>query len=231
MCRAARTSIELALWALLVSGCNRSDEGEPAREEETTGGPDECAAYQIEEYTSDLWLLSDVESGLRQENCGDYGAWVRTTAEECLFGDAGRQFLTCSEPYPQECAVDDDCHAGDGQCDGYDHGSGCFCEYECRVDGDCAPGHVCLCAASPGSSALVPTTTCLPANCRTNADCSEGLPCTLSRGECYGVTGLYCRTPDDLCTPGGSECDDLGAPCLYSVEAGRWECGMNIQCE
>lgn len=114
-------------------------------------------------------------------------------------------------------------------CDGQPHG--------CSSDEDCKVGSACQCdLRSADELSLVPWhwytfNWCVPANCRTDADCGE-TRCGVSRGGCRMFEGLFCRTSEDECAS-DLDCADHeeGGRCAYSPELERWACAAYYLCE
>jgi len=169
----------------------------------------------------------EVDAGL--ERCPD-GQVYRPTAASCVHplaldpcGDPGLCMETCEE-------------LGAGLCNTL-FTDFCACQYPCEVDGDCAPNAACLCASGVavegGYEGYVPFSQCVPAGCRTDADCGE-FRCALSPGICgWGtLTGLFCRTPDDECAA-EQDCVDagLGNLCQFAPDQQRWVCTEQAFCE
>lgn len=135
------------------------------------------------------------------------------------------------------CTSDADCTDGaNGRCNGSRGGWRCTYD-ECFADADCDGASACECE-NGGLSAGA--NTCLPGNCRTDADCASGF-CSPTLGPCgtYDPTGserantspagYYCHTPEDECVD-DSDCRDgdagaLGAPyCAFDPVEARWLC-------
>lgn len=102
-------------------------------------------------------------------------------------------------------------------------GPECYVRVGCETDADCATGEACLCAASveTGTPATSIISRCIPAKCRTDADCGER-QCGLST-PCreFPRYSLHCRTADDEC---GSDDDCDGGTCHFGDD-GKWICG------
>jgi hypothetical protein len=112
----------------------------------------------------------------------------------------------CEDPGlgDSECSTDQDC--GFALCRQY--AVGCFCVPTCSVAEDCGPGRTCYCGGGTGGFGR-----CVPANCRTDADC-DGSLCAVSEDACG--QGLYCTTAADECERSTT------SPCTYDVDAGKW---------
>jgi hypothetical protein len=99
----------------------------------------------------------------------------------------------------------------------------CTCVYACTSDADCADDEACL-RPEHGLDGGLPMPQCVPAGCRTNADCPSGecgvsvVPDSVAR-----QLELACRTPEDLCRV-DADCDS-GAICSRS-EPG-WDCACS----
>jgi hypothetical protein len=68
------------------------------------------------------------------------------------------------------------------------------CIYGCVRDDECARGQICLCGAPVGA--------CVPAACRTDADCAPGYLCAdyaVDGGECGERDAFACQSPRDTC--------------------------------
>jgi hypothetical protein len=102
------------------------------------------------------------------------------------------------------CRTDADCSE---QPNGYCHHSmlgmyddGCSCRYGCVRDSDCSAGMICFCDDPVG--------TCLPASCRTDADCTDGFCASYDSYPTCHSTNLACTTAQDECTS-DSDCGKL----------------------
>ena len=99
------------------------------------------------------------------------------------------------------------CMSGSGQI-----GSYCGCVYPCLSDESCEAGFACLCpdVAEYGP----PVSVCVPAQCKTNADCPTGswageCGVSLYHDGCSHDWALQCRTGEDACR-GDAECSNGG---------------------
>jgi hypothetical protein len=104
---------------------------------------------------------------------------------------------------------------------------------ECLADADCAGSGVCSCAGNTFEYAHATRNLCVPANCRTDAECGPEV-CSPSFGDAgpfYGVQGYYCHTASDTCG-NDSDCgtDNLGRQgyCMFAATAGHWTCAFNF---
>ena len=108
-----------------------------------------------------------------------------------------------------------------------------LCNFDqCTSDAQCTNA-VCSCQgdtrAYAGSSY---GNTCIPGNCRTDADCGSGGYCSptvsASCGSFYGTQGWYCHTCDDTCAD-DSDCTAQGTGyCAYDPSVGHWACGYSV---
>lgn len=89
------------------------------------------------------------------------------------------------------------------------------CVKACLNDDDCGASGVCLCGSSIGR--------CVPATCRTNADCVDGASCLSWSRPCGSQqTRFDCTTDEDTCHHDG-HCPD-GTTC--SAESGSFRCEL-----
>ena len=131
--------------------------------------------------------------------------------------------------------VDGDCPPGEACTDNI-VGDGCDCITPCMSDDDCDPGEICLCpfealAASELFHFSNGVRQCVPASCRTDADCGA-YRCGIEIGECGGFEA-HCHTELDECE-GTNMCDgtELEPPrCDYDEESARWACDQFATCE
>ena len=131
------------------------------------------------------------------------------------------------------CSQDSDCTSGThGRCTESTGGAlTCFCTYDgCGGDKDCASGQVCACHGSPYTAGA--GNTCMPGNCRTDADC-PGSWCSPSAAtnSCGGLGGYYCHIAGDQCTD-DSDCPTSNGPqyCAWSPMNNRWQCAPELLC-
>lgn len=94
---------------------------------------------------------------------------------------------------------------------------------KCTRHSQCGSNEACLC--TPGNDAH-----CVPANCRTDDDCSDGVCVqTITGVGCVPsefVVGLYCTTSKDTCdgrSPSGGTCE-ADKVCRYSLDEGAYLC-------
>jgi hypothetical protein len=152
----------------------------------------------------------EVPSGIEQ--CPDL-SWHRYAAVPCS-----------NSSLDDEPCVGDACGGGcpPGQLCADNSWQECACITPCANDADCAPGEACLCHMLGNW-----ITRCVPADCRTDADCS-GFDCGVSRDGCHDANRLSCRTDADVCH-GDAQCD--GHYCSYIEDASRWECIELWECD
>ncbi|MFZ5479772.1 MAG: hypothetical protein ACOZNI_23610 [Myxococcota bacterium] len=125
------------------------------------------------------------------------------------------------------CSEDGDC--GEGSICGRDDwdGIGCECFRVCETDADCEPDEACVCAASAGDVSTRVWNTCLPADCRTGADCESGT-CGVSLDLCgWAAAALACRSDADECAAVG-DCEDAD---LCILADGAWSCEEQATCD
>jgi hypothetical protein len=115
-------------------------------------------------------------------------------------GDSGNELTSCEDD--ADCVAPSLCtNASRNHCDisAEGGGGGAFggtCQPGCDSDADCWGGTLCVC----GSLLTRPERrgACVPATCRTNADCDDGYLCTSSYGPGYSIQ-FACQRPDDTC--------------------------------
>jgi hypothetical protein len=132
------------------------------------------------------------------------------------------------------CSNDSACTAGtNGRC--VESGGGvleCSCTYDtCTGDATCPTNQTCACHGAPYTDGQ--GNTCVPGNCRVDADCGTGGYCspTYNLNSCGSLGGYYCHTPQDQCI-NDTDCGGANGPelCIYSGTDGRWECHMQELC-
>lgn len=97
------------------------------------------------------------------------------------------------------CQADADCtDAPHGYCtQGFDSEGRCV--YGCATDSDCEDDRICLCGAPAGR--------CVPAECKSDADCAPGSLCTAQVGSDCGLTERFaCQKRQDHCF-GSADCE------------------------
>lgn len=123
---------------------------------------------------------------------------------------------------PSACAEGEHCAYSDINL------GGCVCERPCARDDDCGDGFACVCegraVVGPSEHGLFKSR-CVPADCRTDADCPEGR-CAISVGRCTVPRRLACRGEDDACS---THRDCAGGLC--SISDGEWACVPWQECE
>jgi hypothetical protein len=96
---------------------------------------------------------------------------------------------------------------------------------ECATDAECGAGFACACGGPQGFGFV---NLCVPAECRSSADCGGGA-CLLSLGSkpgaccAYGNLGLFCERSASTCRSGG-DCPGNGIACMYAAGNDRFEC-------
>ncbi|MEI9953655.1 MAG: ferritin-like domain-containing protein [Pseudomonadota bacterium] len=116
-----------------------------------------------------------------------------------------------------QCKFDADCKEHPyGWCSNISQGNESFCAYGCVKDSDCADDLLCECGEPVGR--------CVPADCKSNADCQGGFLCKAydSSGGC-GLTRYTCQSASDTC---GSDLDCAGPTeqCRFDAIASRFRC-------
>lgn len=107
-----------------------------------------------------------------------------------------------------QCQTDADCtESPNGYCAGGIDFGGCFCNYGCVKDSDCAAGQICLCDAVVGY--------CVTADCTSDADCGGNRLCSsyVTDPGCGGVA-FSCQTGADECAS-DADCES-GSQCSMS---------------
>ena len=222
---ATSTGVSASEATISTGSTGDSSTGDSSTGDSSTGEvlPGHCAGGEP------LFQLPELRVDDGMERCPD-GQVHRFEAAQCL------HHLEIKECPADECGGPCD-QLGDGVCNELFVDS-CFCHYPCTSDADCLPGAACLCAAGipsggGGYEGLVAISECVPANCRTDADCGEFL-CALSPSLCgYGFNdGLFCHTADDECVD-GQDCVDqqLGNLCVFEAAEQRWVCTEAAMCE
>ncbi len=153
--------------------------------------------------------------------CAD-GTLNRSTAVATVPAYAGSACIGDEEYL--SCTTDADCTAAPyGFCAHEDlvpsDEASCGCVYSCTTDDDCGDGSACV---PKNIGPRVYATVCVPADCRTDADCDSG-ECGLSsyNDGCGTTTRLQCR--DDRV----DECradTDCADQCASSDDHARFEC-------
>ncbi len=163
-----------------------------------------------------------------------------------LAGNAGVEMGGCSPPdctFVNECTRDADC-GQNAYClrtersDEYDGLIAHRCRASCAADDDCGPGFVCVCDRVIQNATRRETIlgSCMPATCRTDADCGTGLCISpLNMPEHSGRNAdpvlepsFHCQTMEHECF-GRSDCpsppeDDCDLYSACAEEDGRFMC-------
>jgi hypothetical protein len=145
---------------------------------------------------------------------------------------------TCLAASEIECTLSEDC-GGDcppgDVCSDYNYGE-CACITPCASDDDCDPGEICLCRSTgmgtvgPGYGVANVVQHCVPAGCRTDADCAP-YRCGVAIGSCGGVIGTQCHTAIDACE-GADQCTAAGYDlCDLDFELESWFCDGYSDCD
>jgi len=119
---------------------------------------------------------------------------------------------TADEPLVSEqCATDSDCQdAAHGFCA---YGA---CKYGCVADAECASGQACFCGEFIG--------TCIPATCRSDADCAIDEPCTGYQAFGFDTPdALACQSPLDECLT-DAQCHSLNPRVSCKVQVDHRIC-------
>lgn len=87
----------------------------------------------------------------------------------------------------------------------------------CVVDADCGDGMACYCR-----EAWLPAR-CVPAECRTGADCAGDCLVSIEAGDC--ALRLVCARRASTCRDGG-DCPGNGTACVYEEAADRFACSL-----
>lgn len=103
-----------------------------------------------------------------------------------------------------QCVYDADCTES---ANGYCVIGACY--YGCTTDAECGGG-ICFCGPVIG--------TCLPAGCRSDADCPADYPCTGNPLTAAGQPDFVCQTPTDTCQK-DADCN-TGSPRVHCVSNG-----------
>ncbi len=202
--------------------------------------PDESVPDAIE-YVCEPVMQADGATASGVEYCavegGELGYVNRIAAEACA-GDPRATVPPCHDPDEGKCAEDADC-ADEQVCGIATEGPYCRCYDVCASDADCGVDRACLCATQAisvnggsGSHPLGAVDQCLPATCRTGADCASG-ECGAAPDVCGqggSVIGLYCRTAEDECRS-NDDCAQPTPVCSIDVTRSRWACFESATCE
>jgi hypothetical protein len=103
----------------------------------------------------------------------------------------------------------------------------------CTSDADCDPGSLCYCGELINEAMRDPSQgLCVPAGCRTSADCGEGEHCIkVYVNEAHYESEFYyefrCTTPEDQCHQ-GDDCVASGDTCIFSASEGSLICEEEI---
>jgi len=97
---------------------------------------------------------------------------------------------------------------------------------QCLADSECPSNQLCVCATMAGVGLAARYSECVPAACRTDADCGAGNYCVASRGTCGSVEGYNCTSNRDTCVDPAKDCTACGGNiCVYEPVVGHFVCG------
>jgi hypothetical protein len=143
--------------------------------------------------------------------CSD-GSLRRVSAAAC--GSALPRATAALPLALSECVDDTDCVAS---AHGYCAYGGC--KYGCVTDDECASDQACFCGDFVG--------TCIPANCRSDADCATNFPCTAYRAVGFATPdALSCQSPVDECLT-DAQCSSLNPRVSCKVQIDHRVCFTN----
>lgn len=95
----------------------------------------------------------------------------------------------------------------------------------CLTDDHCGNGHLCVRSDHTPNSARVNANSCVPANCRVDADCRGGSGYCVPTSNSCGVSGYYCHTAADSCVNAAVDCpSSCFAACAYFPDRGGFGC-------
>lgn len=212
-----------------TAGTSPTEGGEEQNSAASQANP--CSAYQMLSSGN----LSDQPAGLVADCASSQfplsSAIHREIAVACAFADERPSCLVGDGA----CSTDGDC--GTGACLPTSLAAGsCVCIDPCTTDDDCGAAEACLCrsgfAAGPqGGETFFERSMCIPADCRTDADCPTGSLCGLSMDPCSLGESLHCHTNDDECH-GFEDCSGPNqGMCGWNEIEQRWTCFSFGACE
>jgi hypothetical protein len=144
--------------------------------------------------------------------CAD-GSLRRPTAGTC---EAKLPRDTADQPLVfEQCTTDTDCtEAAHGFCA---YGA---CKYGCVEDAECESGNACFCGDFIG--------TCVPATCRSDADCPTDQPCTGYQAVGFDTPdALACQSPLDECVT-DAQCHSLNPRVSCKVQVDHRICYQDM---
>ena len=170
--------------------------------------------------------LAFAASGWACSGSSDSGATNVDGGGDAPSGDGGScRAASAHRPTDSACASNADAGPIDGGC-----GGTITPHDDCLSDDDCSAhgaSDVCACQApSGGGCGAAPVTgnACVPANCKSDSDCSECGAC-IPEYTCGVVTGYYCATRADACS---SNADCSAGLCLF--RNGHFSCVTDVAC-
>jgi hypothetical protein len=101
----------------------------------------------------------------------------------------------------------------------------CHNRPECENDSECGSEEACACSGVvvQRQSGIVGFNQCVPAQCRSSADCA-GYSCAASASDiCGPLDGYYCHSDSDECFR-NSDCETTGSLCAYDGGMRSWRC-------
>jgi hypothetical protein len=221
--------LAVMLCGFALAGCGGADEAD----DNPDGSADTDTDVDTDTDTdsdTDTDTDTDADAGLCadavdiMQPAPDGGAEIPTGIEECADGSRHRYAaIACTDLADGNGCVDSACGGcPEGQlCQGTYYGD-CLCITPCATDAECADGEACVCQQA-GTWA----TRCMPAGCRTDADCGE-FECGVGVDACDHANGLWCRTAADACH-GDAQCD--GNYCSHVDASSSWECIEAADCD
>ena len=144
--------------------------------------------------------------------CAD-GSLRRPSAAACESG--------LPRSMPDLPLVSGDC-TNDSDCTSQPHGFCSYgaCKYGCVVDDECGSDSACFCGPVIG--------VCIPAGCRSNADCPSDFPCTAFQAPGFATPdSLSCQAAADECVT-DADCNSLNPRVSCKVQAEHRICYRDI---
>jgi len=220
--------------AALLPACSNngsSGSGDTDSDDEWPGpGSGGCDGVDVMQLLAD-GNVSDVPVGI--ERC-DGEIIHRYGNPSCI---AEPEILCTDDDGCLDYAVDGGCPPGDACADSVLLG-GCHCITPCVTDDGCDSDEICLCpfegwnGAGPGYSINNSVRQCIPAGCRTDADCAP-YRCGIVIGDCGGLASAQCHTEFDECE-GADQCsgaDNFSPRCSFDPSSTKWTCNTYAECD